>query len=90
MSKNELHPVAKLAKPGRSIMFKRSEGRGRPALGKVVRVSTKGITVESANGRLERVNPHLIKDVQTKGPVEKIDPLTAAKAESFDRDLASA
>lgn len=84
-------PVLEEAKPGREIQFKRREGRGRPCLGKVVSNSPKGITVALANGQFERVNPHLVHKIVVKpGKVPKIDPLLAAKAMFFEKQIAMA
>lgn len=78
--------------PGREIQFKRREGRGRPALGKVVAQGPKGLTVALANGQLERVKPHLVhRIIVKKGKVPKLDPILLAKAREFERrELATA
>lgn len=79
------HPVLELARPGRDIQFKRREGRGRPAMGKVVSAGPKGITVAAANGKLERVDPHMVHKVLIrKGKPPKVDPFLAAKARRFE------
>jgi hypothetical protein len=78
--------LIKDAVPGREILFKRREGRGRPAMGKVVNQTTSGITVALSNGQIERVKPHLVHEVLVKkGKVPALDPITIARAREFER-----
>lgn len=91
MTKDFDYPVLKEAQPGRDILFKRREGRGRPAQGKVISQSSKGITVALANNKLERVKPHLVHKVMVRrGKVPALDPFLLAKARAFEQDAASA
>lgn len=78
--------LLKIAKPGRDILFKRSEGRGRPALGKIIKVNPKNHSILAATASgFERVRPHMItRIVQNSGKAPKIDPLMLAKAEHFE------
>lgn len=83
------NPILKEAQPGREILFKRQEGRGRPAKGKIISQNSKGITVALANRKIERVNPHLVHQVIVKrGKAPKIDPILLAKAKQFEREHA--
>lgn len=80
------------AVPGRTIEFKRKLGnRGKPAQGKVISRSPKGLTVEAANGQLEHVRKNLIRKVVIKrGRPAKVDPYLLARAKMFEKELHSA
>lgn len=87
---NTQSALLKVARPGREILFKRSDGRGRPALGKVIKVDTKNhsLLTQTAGGKFERVRPNMItRVVDAAGKAPAIDPLTLAKAEQFEFEV---
>lgn len=68
---------------GELVDFKRVAGRGRPALGKVIKVNLETVRIENTLGKFESIRPSRILQIRDSRPTRR------TKAE-VERDRAAA